>query len=544
MNKALPLRFRGILSYKYSLLILLWIVLTLFNINKAFHIDDTFHLEAAQWIQSNPLTPMSGLINWENDPTPMYTHNQPPLFFGLIALASGIFGNNEIPLHLLISIFTFFGLFYFIKISELLKLKNVNSLLILFALSPVLTVNQNLMTDVPVLSLILGSAYYLLKAKYSYKLLNYSLSALLLAIGLLIKYSLLPLVVVIILVIVLRHDYKKLIVLAIPILLISLWSVWNYFEYGSIHILDRPKSVHITKLWAFMGCLGSISVYSISLFYVLSPSRIIKRTIFFILSILLGSIVLFITNLFAEKEFAKFLNMAFILNGFFVSTILTVDLFGRLKKIGFNSFVQSDRFTIFLYICSLSLFLIILSPFIATRHILLVLPFILIYASSMLNKASSRINKLVISLSVLLGLLLGVSDWVYADYYRKMAANIELPKEKDVWSAGHWGWQWYSKANGMKQYHTNQSPVKDEDYLVSPGDISCTKINDNINLTVVDKIWLEANLLTFFSGNNFASLYSSHFNKPPWTLSKSPIDTIFVYSIEVLGTDKSSNAPK
>ena len=39
------------LSSKYGLIILLWSVLTLINIDKAYHIDGTFHLEAANCIQ-------------------------------------------------------------------------------------------------------------------------------------------------------------------------------------------------------------------------------------------------------------------------------------------------------------------------------------------------------------------------------------------------------------------------------------------------------------------------------------------------------------
>ncbi|RLD93697.1 MAG: hypothetical protein DRJ29_08040 [Bacteroidetes bacterium] len=58
---------RQIFNHKYVLLILLWIGLTAINLNKAFHIDDSFHLEAAAYLSVNPTSPMSGLINWGND---------------------------------------------------------------------------------------------------------------------------------------------------------------------------------------------------------------------------------------------------------------------------------------------------------------------------------------------------------------------------------------------------------------------------------------------------------------------------------------------
>ena len=60
---------------------ILWLILTGININKAFTIDDTYHLEAANLIAQNPLKPMSGFINWGDSPTQLFYGNQPPLFF-------------------------------------------------------------------------------------------------------------------------------------------------------------------------------------------------------------------------------------------------------------------------------------------------------------------------------------------------------------------------------------------------------------------------------------------------------------------------------
>lgn len=108
--------FKDIVLHRYFLLFVLWIILASFNINKAFNIDDAFHLEAAEYILDNPDTPMSGLINWGDSPIPMYTHNQPPLFFYLISVSISLFGANEVSLHLIILVFTSLALFLFLKI--------------------------------------------------------------------------------------------------------------------------------------------------------------------------------------------------------------------------------------------------------------------------------------------------------------------------------------------------------------------------------------------------------------------------------------------
>jgi len=104
--------------HQYVLLGIIWFVVTLINIDKAFHIDDVFHHEAALWIVDHPLTPMSGNINWYNDPEPISHANQPPLYFYLIALWGKIFSFSEIMLHLMQSIFSWLCIYLFFKITN------------------------------------------------------------------------------------------------------------------------------------------------------------------------------------------------------------------------------------------------------------------------------------------------------------------------------------------------------------------------------------------------------------------------------------------
>ena len=62
----------NIILEKNTVLIICWLVVSLINLNKAYHIDDTFHLEAGTYIIDHLNTPMSGKINWDNSPTEMY----------------------------------------------------------------------------------------------------------------------------------------------------------------------------------------------------------------------------------------------------------------------------------------------------------------------------------------------------------------------------------------------------------------------------------------------------------------------------------------
>ncbi|MBK8583037.1 MAG: hypothetical protein IPL86_14830 [Flavobacteriales bacterium] len=87
-------------------LFLLWAAATALDFGKAFHMDDTFHLLAAQWIEHHPLQPMSGLVNWGHDPQPLQYFNQPPGFFYLIALTGHFFGYGEGVMHGLRALFS------------------------------------------------------------------------------------------------------------------------------------------------------------------------------------------------------------------------------------------------------------------------------------------------------------------------------------------------------------------------------------------------------------------------------------------------------
>ncbi|PKP47196.1 MAG: hypothetical protein CVT94_12185 [Bacteroidetes bacterium HGW-Bacteroidetes-11] len=511
------------------MLIFLWAMLTLLNITKAFHIDDTFHLEAAEWIRENPLTPMSGLINWTDSPTPLYSHNQPPLFFYMIALVVSFAGTGEIPLHLFLSIFTFLSLFIFDRLTHLLKIRNSSLLLLLFAFSPALIVNQNLMTDIPLLSLILGSAYFLVVASEQPKTRSYVLAALLLGIGLLIKYSVLPLLVVLILVLIIRRDLRYLTVLLIPMGMLFLWSVWNYTEYGSVHFFDRPTGgLHINRMWSFMAVIGSVCLFTASLFHGSWPFRYVRYVIAAVILMFLALLFLFISGLVSEQATAYILNIGFILNGFFLFFLMIQYAVKYIKASGFRQTIKSDGFIMFLFAGATSAFIMLYAPFMATRHILLILPFVLLFLWPLIEKSGRIINRVSLISTVILGIALGISDYTYAGFYRKMASEIKFPQGTKVWTAGHWGWQWYSAKNGMIPFAGSTSEMNEGDWFVYPGNIPRQSFENSLELTVVEKYFESATTLTFFSGNNNASMYSSSMKIPPWTLSMRPIDTVYI----------------
>ncbi len=513
-------------------LFLLWIALTGINIKKAFHIDDTFHLEAAENIGKNLLKPMSGFINWEDSPTPMYEHNQPPLFFYIIYIQQLIFGTSELSMHLLLSVFTFVCLLFFLKLTKLLHVKSPLTILTLFAFCPAFVVNQNLMTDIPILAMALVSIYFLLKGQKTDDLRYYLFSVVFLSVGLLIKYTLLPLFFVVLIAIVTSKKPKKAIVLCIPLSILLLWSIWNYLEYGAIHIISRPRSkFNIYNVLAFFSTLGAISTFTAIYMYNVFPKRFTRFAIVLFCILLILCVPLVYLDFIEASKFNRLLNKFFLYNGIL---LLVLCLCGALKSFIEKKYdyLKTPKFIIITYILGFSAFIALFAPFNATRHVLLLIPFLLLIGHEQFEKTRGLINVLVLTISIIVGILLGVSDWIYADFYRKNVPAIKTSNSK-VWSLGHWGWQWYSKNSGMSFYaKNNEFNVRKGDLIVIPKDISKQKLSIEIELDTLRFITEPQTFFTFFSGKKFASMYNSFVSKPAWSLSKDPIDTIFICQVK------------
>ncbi len=511
------------------LVLVLWLMLTAININKAYHIDDAFHLEAALWIKDHPATPMSGLINWKDAPTPLYTHNQPPLFFFLLAQVIKVTGTGEIPLHLFLSVFTFLALFLFNRLTEVLKLVNGSFLLLLFAFNPAMVVNQNLMTDVPLLVTVLASALFLLKAGESSKTRNYFLSALVVGFGLLIKYSVLPLLVVIALIIAFRRDFRYLWVLAVPLGMLALWSGWNLAEFGSVHFLDRPRSgFHINRVWSVISVTGALALFSFSLTHIHRFRALLRYLLFglFAAFLVMIPVVLFIQP--SQPLISFIFNMLFEVNGLIVVFLLISFLISGIRREGFVAYLKTTELIIVLFILSIGAFILLFAPFMATRHILLILPFILLYSAPVIETATRAMNRTSLALTIALGILLGISDYKFAGFYRKTAAQFVPSGDAAIWSAGHWGWQWYTTQNGVKQYETGSTAVKEGDLFIYPAKVAKQEFKEILVLDTIQKIYEKGNVFTFFSGNYKASFYSSAVRVAPWCYSLRPVDTIYV----------------
>lgn len=521
------------------LILLIWLIATALNITKPFHIDDAYHLEAAMHLKQNPLEPGSGYINWFDVPEPISNSNQPPLIFYLITIAGSLFSFTEIPLHLLISLFTLAAIYLFFQLVRLLKPGNEWFLTMLLGFSPAFLVNQNIMTDIPLLAASLAFAFFSLKAAKTH-LMRYAIFAgISLGIALLIKFTSLPLLIVLAIIPFFYRKPRYSLVVIIPLIVLSLYSLWNIYEYNDIQLITRTSGRSAVEgfggmVLSFLACIGAISPFALMLFPTAFKNP--KKHIRYIL-ILFGAFSLFVALTWVRlisfdfsKEIIRYvfmlLGIIILINIILANTSIFSDLFNP----GFESV---KKIFLLLWFFSLTFFIILFAPFIATRHVLLTLPAYLLMLPFIPADYPRVLKTTALTVTLLAGILLSISDYQYANFYKKHARQIaqQYGGSHTIWSLGHWGWQWYSRLNGLKIYHTCMSDVKVGDIFAYPVQVPLQTICPDIELSTLETRWDKPGFLSFFSTRHEATFYNSGYKRPPWRLSEMPTDTIIIQQV-------------
>lgn len=523
---------RRLQTYPYLSLFVVWVIATLINLDKAFHIDDTFHLEAAKWIQKNPFKPMSGLINWYDIEEPIHHFNQPPLYFYLIAAFGSIFSYSEIPLHLFQSIFSGLSIVYFYKLVRLINPNFALTATLLLALGPAFLVNQNLMADIPILALSIMFMYFLTKTDGKDHYSNIYIAAIILSVGLLIKYSLLPLTVVLCFRIWQSKRLSLVPALLIPVIILAGWTIFNYYEFGGSHIFGRPRnnislSLLVDNLTTFLMTLGAIVPFTLLYLnaFLKKENKTTKLIVFYSTVTATLLCYVFVYGFISNSILYDLFWLVFLSNGILLS-IITIYFFKGVCK-------NPLAILIALWGLGMGSFIILLAPFMATRHVLLVIPPILLLGSYIFQNVSIKAANLSLLLTLFIGGVLSISDWHYADFYRHAATKAlsSIPTGSRGWSVGHWGWQWYSKQAGMQFYSIEKSDLRNEDYIIGPAFSSKQKILDNAELYQVGTIVYPPTIWNRFTTANYARFYNSFPKKIPWYITLSPADSIVIYKV-------------
>jgi dolichyl-phosphate-mannose-protein mannosyltransferase len=541
------LRFQTVINrFRHSelaVLLLLWMFATALNLTKPYHIDDTAHLQIAQWITREPWRPMSGQINWYQNTEPIHVLNQPHLYFYLLAGWGALWGFGEVPMHLLQSFFTLACIILTYRIAKIIVPSAALLTTALVMLSPAFVVGQNLMVDVPLLSLWLAFFYVLIAPQFKSETRRFVLTGFFAGCAGLIKYSSLPLTLLMLLYLIIKRHFRLIWTVSIPAMMLILWSCWNYLDYGSVHMLGRRPIPFSWKELAQMSvswliCLGAILPYSLIYFRRNSElrSKIFSTSAKWLVVILTA---MFFAALHLPKLDVSRMEKIFLLLFFTNGIAIVLTLLWCFLRDWFQTCSQQQQTILILYlwIAVGGSFVVLYAPFMATRHVLLVIVPLSLLLARFVGPASLAWRSAMLLLTASLSLVLSVSDWTWANFYREKAVAIrrELPATANVYFTGHWGWQWYAKQNGMKELEALNPQLEIGDYLVYPVGVDNQPLKNipaDRQLTL-QKIYTEPfSLLTFFSTGDNARFYASDTQQGPWVISFHAIPPIVVFQVK------------
>lgn len=524
-------------GFTWLCLIGLFVVATAMNLTKAYHIDDAFHLAAAQWIAQHPLEPMSGTINWSGWDQYFHEGNQPPLFFYGMALWGAGFGYGAVAMHAFEALFTAMAIFFFHGIARMLAPRLALYLTALLALGPAFIVNQNVMLDIPLLGMLCGFLYFAGRALQKPAVGPLLRGALFLSVGVLTKYTMLAMLPAFGLVVWYCGKRFWWIVL-VPITVLFAWSIWNVFEFGSVHVLGRSTDPPGADGWgvrllSWIMTLGAIApwLYFTGIWSLPVASRkslIAAWTGFlcvaaFVIAAWLGA--------FSQSLTDGGLLVAFCLNG-------AVGLLAALVVPLKNGSAIADPITrirnvLLVAFLLLSVFVIAVAPWMATRHLLLVLPIILLLTSSALERTPIALRIAALASTAVLGIALGISDRRFAAFYRDSAsAIVSRYGSGHSWYTGSMGWGWYAQQNGMQHLKPNGPQPAVGDIIAMPLDFSVPPIPEVLKTTEVDLLQQPINAFDRFSTRHWLRFYSARYPDAPWGVTLAQEERIGLSRIE------------
>jgi 4-amino-4-deoxy-L-arabinose transferase-like glycosyltransferase len=531
-------------------LLAVWALATACNLFKPYHIDDTAYLEMARWINVSPLHPMSGLLNWSGVDEPIHRTNHPLLYVYLMAIWGKMFGFSEPVMHALHSLPALAAILLFYRLARALAPSTALWTTAIIALGPAFVVGQNLMVDVPLLAAWLAFFNPLIcdvPAKAQTR--RYVLAGLACGAALLIKYSSLVLIPILWFSLLLERRRAQAWTALIPVATLGAWSLFNYLDYGGVHILNRPNasaspefSLLNSGLEWFLA-LGALTPLGVIVLARAGTRWMKKEWIVYAAAVLAlfaqaAAVALGILN---DRRSDQLLRLAFAANAALICVVLARDLLALPRRLWQPAVAReaAPRLYLYLWIIGSTIFYIKFAVFIAARHVLLILPAVtLLVAMQWGSSLSIEARRFALAMTLVITIGIAIADWRFASFYRSEAAELarSLPKNSAIWASGHWGWQWYAMQNGLREFDVHASPVRSGDLLLVPGEVDHQMPEPSLGLRLLRTDTSEAPQWNLFCTSRGASFYMSPHRMGPWLLTHDCANHLQVFRVESVGT--------
>ena len=240
---------------------------------------------------------------------------------------------------------------------------------------------------------------------------------------------------------------------AIPLAALAAWSAFNLWDYGSVHLLTgfhAAAHTYPTRVSHFAAALrirDSAVTWLVGM-GALSPFEIMLLRGPAAYASLAGGFAGLVLGVDAGAIPLPWAGGA-LWWGFMLSGLALVPLLG-LPGPALRPIWLAAIFT--------SLFCITAAPFIAARHILLILPALSLLAAQR-REFLAAAKLFGLGMSAVLSIGLGMSDYQHGLFYKAQAARIAaLYSGRQVVVAGHLGWQYYAALHGLPELDVAHPP--------------------------------------------------------------------------------------
>jgi 4-amino-4-deoxy-L-arabinose transferase-like glycosyltransferase len=450
--------------------------------DKAFHIDDPLFVWAGRQMHTRWWDPYGFDVNWYGWATPMHeVTKNPPLACAFIALVTSIFGENEFALHLafcLQAIAVVLGTHVLAR--RFCDHPMPAALAALF--TPVFIVSSTtLMCDVLMVALWIWAVVLWIRGLEENQPLILGLSALLVGACSLAKYFGIALIPLLLVYSLMRNGKPRWwwAYLLIPLVVIGLYEgathalyghglMWDAFSYANQNEAHGTGAIlfkAVTALGFTGGCAAIVLIFA----------PVLWRSISWIAAAIAALLLLPITWILAGTLALSGGSPARI----GVTLLWTLFILGGLGVLALP-FLEwkrqrtAETLMLLLWIWGTFVFCI-LNWTINGRSVLPMVPavaILLLRRVEFVRRSDPLRLHWFLGIAALFSLLVSFADYRLADSARTAAAEIQSkfgnPSSTTVWFQGHWGFQYYAQANGLRAFDSMHPQTHPGDLMVLP----------------------------------------------------------------------------
>ncbi len=338
----------------------------------------------------------------------------------------------------------------------------------------------------------------------------------------------------------LRSRLRLALIGMVPVLVLLAWSGFNVLDYGGAHMLSQRGAIGasvgenaVTRAKAWLLCLGVITPGAV--LFVAGAVRALGKpwarfAAVVALALPIGLVVLataFLAHLAGEAGAYEVLKAVALLAGVGVFGLGVVASGAALRVKERDR--RADGLLLAYWAWSAAAFVILLAPFMATRHALLSLPPLLLLMGRFLRPwLTRRWSFAAIAVAAGLTAVMAAGDDWYAGLYRRVAPEVRglVPADVPVWFAGYHGWKWYAEQAGLEQVAISHPAMQPGDVLAIQAFARRPDMPPSLALQETGRIPLERPCcLPYFVASD-RGFYWTTIQHLPWGMTRAPIDEI------------------